>query len=1064
MSMPGARLGRAEASVLALAHAAHARRRAGRLDAALEFARQAAQQARALIDDGEVQWLPHWAEAVALECGIAIDCGRFDSVLARLDAALSELSKDGAAAAEPVRLAASRLHLEAGRVHAMHAQPQPARERLLAALAAPDLHTMEGEPGAMIRVRAEAALGATLCMHAEHAEGVQRLEQALAEAERLGPDRAGLERARILINLGAAHFEQQRLDEALRRVTQARLALEPLVHRRRAGARADLGRAWINLGGIHSRAGRMAQAVSAYATALDELDRALRSGARAGDPARLRATRAKAAMNLGYTLFKAGDFDAAQRQLAAALRRYQPLLQQYPHLRADVARTQVNAAHLAAQRGQHERSAVMYTRALKDFASMTAGQAAPHLDSDRANAQLGLARVELLRGHTRRSASLFDVAMATLRGLTHEGRLHHANAWLKAWVAQASTLLESATPAAASPPLAVYVVTSLLRAVRLPPLQALGANEEPLRVLAAALDAIERWAASVWHPAGVGHDMVEALCEAGLLYLLDCTAQVLADSAPAWLAERQRLMQQWVARLGEAAAARPGAALLLAHWLLRTRGLRAQRVALAGGADVRLAALRGALQELNRIETDLLGAARLHSDEDDHAGEAAQTELLAMGTDDTPAAIVDQHAARWQTLREQIDRRIEGAIHAGLLPPAQRLDPQSLLQRLAPQQALLFVARLDATRLVAVALRGDAAVRHRVVTSPAPHVRCDVLNAAARQALQHDFGAAPARAAACAAPRRIDLGAVDVSAPGDRPALAALRAIGDHAVLPSLDELIDAGVTEVAIVAADDLHVLPWGDLVRGWASRAADISVYPSAGAWLRSRAPVAQQAGARPEWTIACAEGPPDARWLRWGELERQLSQGLWLQSGAVVQPLASPAAARGAAGALLVIGHAEVPQGNPALAGLRRDDGSVLGAHEVAACGGFASVLLSACVLGRTDDAFGEPLGFLAACFSYHTHFGVGWLTEVPDDAACMFSLALQFALRAAGGPAAPAARWRESFHATCRAIDSRAWPEGFSDWFAGVASADAAAFGATPSVALRRVLPWVVALGG
>ena len=156
---------------------------------------------------------------------------------------------------------------------------------------------------------------------------------------------------------------------------------------------------------------------------------------------------------------------------------------------------------------------------------------------------------------------------------------------------------------------------------------------------------------------------------------------------------------------------------------------------------------------------------------------------------------------------------------------------------------------------------------------------------------------------------------------------------------------------------------------------------------------------------------------------------------------------------------MGHGRRPHDNPALAGVLLDDGRVLAAHDVAAAGAFDHVLLSACVLGRTDEAFGEPLGFLSACLALRSRFGVGWLTEVPDDAACLFSLALQFALRDALRKGEAHVHWSRVFHATCATIADGAWPSGFTAWL----GEDLSLGNAAPPATLRRVLPWVVALG-
>jgi tetratricopeptide (TPR) repeat protein len=1090
MSTRGSGRGGAEAEVRRLARRAHALRRAGRLGHALEATAAAARLLASAPDVPDVaDARTHAAvadaaapaaavaalraELVALECGLLSDAGRFEGAVDRLDAALAALPAPTATPdGERVRLAAARLHYEAGRVHAMLRRLPQARERLQAAAAAPDRRTLEGERGALVRIRAEAALGASLCMHCAHGEGVALLERALAAIDQPGFEAAGLERARILINLGAAHFEQHRLDPARRCVEHAMELLAPLVRARRAGARADLGRAWVNLGGVHSRAGRLAEAVTAYRAAIAAYDRARRSATLAGDVARLRASRANASLNLGYTLFKAEDFVAAHRHLRSALRRYEALLGSNPHLQADLARALVNAGHVEARRGRHARAADLYAQGLAAFEPL-AGAAAPrHLAFECANAKLGLARMALARGRAAPAAAWFEQAMTTLSELTHEGALQHANHWLRAWVAQASQLVE----ATKDPNRPDRLGAVLLRVLAQPPLRALGEGVDPLRTPESALDAMQRWGAA---PASGGTRQREAcrvLAAAGLRYLFDCTAQVLADSSPAWLGQRQARIRKWVERLGAAAAAHADAPELLADWFLCTRGLRAQRAALAAGAGAPLAALRESLLELNRLEAILLGAAGERA-----AADAAGEPGLLPAAAGTPAPEVgERNAAAWLQLRGEVDARVAQAVRDGLLPAALQVRAADVARRLGASQALLLVARLDATRCVVLLLTaaraGAGQCGHWIACQPEPlaGLTCDLLVGAARTALRHDFGSA--RKGPEPSPRRIDVEAMRGDAPQDRLALDALHLIADGVLAPAIEALAATGCDDVAIVPADDLHLLPWGDLLDRAAAPARAAAVYPSAGAWWRGGERVVLASGALPRWALAGSAGAAGASGgvasggagrsqpLRWIEVESRLATQLWHEAGTTVVPWDAEAGAGAAIpDSLLLMGHGDVPAGNAALAAVAVGDGRLVDAHAAAARGSLRRVLLSACVLGRTDDAFGEPLGFLSACFGYRTRFGIGWLTEVPDDAACLFSLAFQHALREALAARGGGVRWGEVFGAVRRAIAAGAWPPGFAAWLGAQAPAPAAALPAEPPAALRRVLPWVVALG-
>jgi hypothetical protein len=210
---------------------------------------------------------------------------------------------------------------------------------------------------------------------------------------------------------------------------------------------------------------------------------------------------------------------------------------------------------------------------------------------------------------------------------------------------------------------------------------------------------------------------------------------------------------------------------------------------------------------------------------------------------------------------------------------------------------------------------------------------------------------------------------------------------------------------------------------------------------------------------WAVAASDGSA-ARPLPWAAVERTLAGRLW---GGAMQTLAFDRDGRPMdddAGALLGIGHGGAPDGNPAHAGLALG-GGVLSAADLPRLPRCRYALLSACLLGRTEDAQGEGLGFLSACLDYRLHFAAGWLTEVPDFAACLFSLATQWALRAA-----PHAAWSRTLRDLRRDLLAGRWPAGFGAWLAtegAPLSASLREAAEAPPALLQRALPWAVALG-
>ncbi len=1056
MSMPGDLHSRPEQIIAGLARSAHRQRRSGRLDRAAQLAAEALDAAGRVLDATHPQ-RPAWqAELQALALGIAVDGGRFDAVVAGADAALDALACSATPDPPAAALAGARLHLEAARVLVMKGDAAAAQARLRLALAAPERQTLEGEPGALVRIRAQVTLGAVLCMHGEHNQGQQVLMQAAADAAPLSSRQAGSERTRILLSLSASCFEQFRLDAARQWIEQAFVELTPLARAGRLGALADLGRAWHNLGSIESRAGRLGEAVSAYEEALDVYRRAMRHAARRGDATRLRASRANTSMNLGYTCFKRGEHEKAQRWLSRALRHYGTLLGPNPHLRTDAARAAINAAHLALHRGEPTQAAALYRRSLQTLGASASQPAQLQGAGDRANAHLGLARAELNAGRAASSVAHLQQGLSLLRDLTLQGRLHLANAWLRGWTALATALAAGGVPLRARG----RVVAALVAALRSPPLRAAGGNEEPLRVLHEALAAVAQWLQT---QAGKPQRerLIDQLADAGMGHLLDVTAELLAQSSPQWLARHEEAVRVWVARLGVTALMHPGAATLLARWFLSTRGLRGQRIAEAALGGQRLSALHHNLQEMGRIEADLLAEAG------PPPGAWGDELLPALGAAGSAPAAAGESATRWQALRSLVDAQRGQAVRDGLLPAASHWDVAGLAGLLHAGEALVLVARLDEARLVAVvvssAVQGRPCVQSCIGKLPAHLLRAsidDIVGAASR-AMRADFARADTRQAK--ASRVLDLQAAARPSDDDARALATLGELAECALGPLLDSLREAAsCSRIVVVPADDLHLLPWRRLLRA-RSRLLQVQVQPTVGAWARSRIAPAPAQAAWPHWTTVTAAGHPAIDALRWVAVEQRAAAQLWREVGCQPRPWQPSAGLPADHDALLVMGHGSAPRGYVAPAGLQLEDGRVLSAHDLGAgvAGGFERVLLSACVSAGTHSAFGEPLGFLSTCFDYRTRFGIGWLIEVPDAAACLFSLAFQFALRqaiAAGG----AVVWGEIFDTTCDAIEAGRWPAGFAAWMDSACRVDGAGLPAPPQ-SLRRVLPWVVAMG-
>lgn len=913
------------------------------------------------------------------------------------------------------------------------------------------------------------------------------------------------ERAQVRLNLGYLLAARGQVDDACSAWEEAIAMCDGMLAAGRSARRFERALALMNLGSLHTRAGRDQAAVSCQRAALADVDLALRRARRQAAATRLRALRASVLMNLGYALFKVDDFDAAETAFRRADRIQSKLAQSQPQVREDLARTWVNQAHVLAQRGQVDASARYYAKGAEVLHSLLASRTG--LQADHANAVLGLARMRARQGQIDESMSLFEGATSTLAALTHSGQPQLCWAWLEAWTAQLRALLqgETAMPVGAS---AQGCATNLeryadvlQRVLAQALLRGMGDGSIPLNALHAALDAIAPW--STLTAEGLPSTArLARLIESLLGYLFECVADLLADTDPGWLAQHADSLVRVMSRLRDAAGAQANASRLLVDWFLHTRGLRAQRSAIAAGDEPQLVALRQLLQRLRHLEDEMLGEARPRGAATASDGRA--TGLLGLSSQRQAPAPYQERANAWQSLRDEVEAARLRLVADGSLPASSRLTAAELMTRMQPNSALLMLAQHDAGKVLAIALHrpatGPAEADHRVV-EPHPDLRqfsLARLNQLARQGQGLQARGQVLRGAAQAMADVFDQPpqhAVQVpSADLDRFALDMFASVWQGTVLPVLQGLVDAACTDICLVASDELQLVPWTHFAETAAPTGCRIEIYPSSGAWARCRLQPGSANTAAPRWALAAWSALDSSRPLPWVELEAFLSARLWRDISGPPEMLRGARPQAQGVGALLGMGHGGSPDDNPAHAGLAMAADAILGAHALPAIRTCHRVVLSACALGRVDDVFGEPLGFLSSCFDYGAGFGSAWLTEVPDEAACWASLAMQFALHAAYQAADQAADqaanqaayqagadepilWNRVFGQVGRTILAGAWPEGFGSWLSAHLPAAwdelsprvalPVSFGSDvlrgPPAVLRRAMPWAVAFG-
>ena len=953
-----------------------------------------------------------------------------------------------------------------------------------------------GSPDPLLEARLRRVLGACLAMEGEVAPAAHQFQAALVLAKQTSSQFPPRDHARLLANLGNAYCSQGALADAERHMRQALAMFEGLLDAGRESAPVEIARTLMNLGSVLSNAGRFDEAVQCQRRAWAIYQGLLRRHVRHTAANRLRASCAMTEMNLGYTLLRLGDPLAAERHIRHALRQHAALAQSHPHLQEDLARILVNQAHVPALDGRWAQAARLYRRGLLLLKTQTAG-GRRHLRADEANATLGLGRVYMAQGRVTEGGQCLVDGLATLSTLIEAGQLQHAQAWYSAWFAHCNNLVDKAldeiSDATAkgrprAPRRWAQAALTAQQALERAPMAALGTAPDPLQMLSQGLDHLARWQglplqAEAW---------LAALMDACFRLLLACLAGLMGDSDPRWLQQHSTSMQAAMARLYAFAVHRPKASSLLADWFFHTRGLRAQRSALAEGNGAPVMALRDWLSQLRRIEEEMLASKPGWLPESLPGGRASAAPAVNLH-DPAATALAEQRAVAWLDLHQRCQGLRQQLVRDGLLPEALRLNAAMVATRMAPDAALVLLAQTPDDNLLVVSVRparpGLPACSHRIMPLPdaLADFPCRTLNLMARHALAAGANgrmlrSSPNGPAMADPPCPPGLARTDL----DGYALHAFQSLWDAAVRPALLELVGQGYTELALAPSGDMHLVPWDHVLAASLPTSCRLSVYPNCGAWARqglTPTPSEPSATHAPQWAIAAHAAHETDQALPWVAVELALTEQLWREAPAKVVRLDNMAPQAAGVNALLGMGHGHAPDHNLARAGLMLATDRVLCAHDLPSIKTCRRVLLSTCVLGQVDEVLGEALGFIAASFGYHTVFGIGWLTEAPDADACLFSLAYQFALARSVGPdGTHPSSWLGHFRQTQQAITNGHWPMGFGHWLAANLGVGLAALPASmpdrmkrptpvdvgelarrPPPSLQRLAPWAIALG-
>lgn len=479
---------------------------------------------------------------------------------------------------------------------------------------------------------------------------------------------------------------------------------------------------------------------------------------------------------------------------------------------------------------------------------------------------------------------------------------------------------------------------------------------------------------------------------------------------------------------------------LIAHGFLSSQGLRSQHLAWHGASAAADAAR--VWHEIDELDRAGLGSL-------DRQGQMAS---FPLGLD---ASWLDATALSSSQRREQRRALLGNLFQAGTAEPPVPLDLATVQQRLPRGQALLMLLRAASGLLVVVVTcdtSGALGLRH-VCLALAPGASADCrldLSLVDLGLLQEQAGAvrkAPIRDAGCTrGVAREDESSKDVDTVAAHSRLALLAS----ALTPTLSELMRQGFT-LCLIPSGDLHVLPWHHFVQHQCGDAQALRVFATVTDWWRLHDPESPVNGAEepPRWLMAAYDAHDTgdlADRLCWVPVEASLSGSLWTSAHLrAVDPQSEirPQADAIEANALLACGHSLAPGGNAALAGVWvgtvRSQGAasripqVLSARDLKQVPSVRRLLLSCCVLGRTDGVFGEPLGLIAQAFNHGAEFALGSLVQLGDMEATLFSLAYQWSLSQAYAQS-PCVNvdWVHVFVQVQTQIGQGRWPEGFGDW--------------------------------
>ena len=969
-----------------------------------------------LLTSGDEQ---HRAEAAqaGVEVGmVLISAGDLTGALRHHERSLEVFERLLASGSERYRESAAKTRVNLGTILNLLQTPAAAERQFRAALDDYQVLIDAGRnhfPGESVKARM--GLGLALGGQGDLAAALAELYTALHDYPQ--PLATGGQYLRHIsgslhMNLGTILLRQGDTRAASTHLTAAWSEFDALIAAGHVQFRNEVANARANLGLVHERDFPAAQLHLHAALALYE-------GLISAGGVQYRGSAAQVRQFLGSALLASGDFPGAIAELNSVLAEYEARV---------------------ASGFMHERESVMRVQITLGDAHRQQGELLTALSQYRAAAAI--------------ASSLYDDGCTQLiwaRTLTARSRL--------------GVILEhSKRPSGASHDVTndIAEIISDLRCVA-----AATAKIGDDRVFAAMKDILticsDAWKSNTDSTIApeLAHEL-RALAPHALAAWLAFAYRLLGDGRPTFLASHKTAIDLMIsAGLALAVTAQHAPQCSLLDWVIHTQGLRAQRDLLSDTTDPQLQALATLWSQIDQLDRVALGqeADRVESTDTERA---ARREALASAYRERDALVT-----RRDELREQLARE-------GRLPDLDALARTHVHRHLAPDEELWLLLRLrtaDEIHFGVIRVQAPLPAETRFRESFMFQVQgpSDAPTWTGQLQELDRFLATKSRSPIRRAPEPASSSSSTgpVTNRDIRDSVEALTQelwTATWQLLPVLRDMKQQvpQLRCVHLVPLGEAHALPWANALRdqlGAKDVALSVRQYPSVLAWMRARAFVAERGSAqslRPAIVyddarnVALSDG--QSAYLPMVELEMAWSRALWARTSVV--PTCVPASdstctpwppvidADQPVQALIGMGHGGAPDGNWARSGLwmpswpgdsqpisQPSSERYFSAAHLPALSHVEHVVMSCCVLGRTDDQLGEPLGLLAQAFGARTRVAIGSLLPVDDGCAMFVSLAFQWRAIAAG----PTADWVEEFHALRRDFIAGRWPDGFADWF-------------------------------